>query len=275
MHALRVPDGDPSAALEAVATQLQPLLASGATLVAVVPSWDAEPLTAYLRSVRSALDTTRLVVHRTSLTPLAAGALAELVAAFARRDLLSQHELVSVLPALERHVVGAAWLGSVTKLRDPAPTLAMHARSILPGTAFGVVLADDPHVVAIRAKQGDTLALPQPRVPGGWRVIVAVGDGGDVDLVRRSVARYAAGASTFEAPLTDVSTDWWGTDKLIDIALVPADLEQLARAVRAADALTPCAWCGAPITPPGCPYCGDHAHASASPRLEAPTGGGP
>lgn len=250
-----------------------PALEQGATVVALVPTWDLEPTLTHLHMARSALESTRLVIHRTSLPPLAAGVFSFTLAEFARRELLPAGVLVSCLRALERHVVGAAWLGSVARLRDPAPRLGQHARSYLPGTAFGAVVDDDPRVRMLRRKDAPTLDLPAPRIPGGWRVTVAEGQEVDAETVRRSVTQHAAGASTEHVDLSPISIDWWGTSKLAELALAPADLDALASALVVGVTAERCAWCAELIATDPCPFCGARADAPAPTLDEVPSGG--
>ncbi len=230
-------------------------LRDGATVLAIVPTWDLEPHLAALQVARSALDSTRLVVHRTDLPPLAAAALAHTAAELTSRELVPDGVLASVMPTLERHVVGAAWLGSVARLREPAPRLGLHARSYLPGASFGAVVDEDPRVVPLRRKEAATLPLPMPRVAGGWRVWVAWGEGGDAEVVRRSITQFAPGAPTDRVELSAISRSWWGTDKLVELALAPADPAALAADLTAGLDPTTCRWCDERIATDVCPFC--------------------
>lgn len=263
----QAPDGP--AVLDAVAGPIR----AGGTLLAVVPRWDLEPTLHDLQVARSALDQPRLAIHRTSLPPLAAGALALVLAELARRELLSDAVVLGRAAEVERHVVGAAWLGSVARLREPAPRLSHHARSYLPGTAFGAIVDDEPRVEPLRRGDAAQLDLPSSALPGGWRAYVAVGSDGDDGVVRRSLARRARGAPVERMPLTERSTAWWGTSKLVEVALVPADLAALAEQL-AADGAGPttCGWCGELVAADPCPLCGTRAE-GVPPLDELTTGG--
>lgn len=265
---------DPDTGLDAhVVDVLSPALRRGATIVAIVPEWGLEPILTHLHVARSGLDTTRLVIHRTALPPLAAGVFALTVAELARRG-VPDGPLVSHLPALERHVVGAAWLGSVARLREPAPGLGQHARSYLPGTAFGAVVDDRPRVVALRRHESAVLQLPSPRIAGGWRVTIAEGEDADTELVRRTVTQFGPDTPTERADLTAISIGWWGTAKLVELALVPADHDALATALTQGVDPTRCPWCDELVAADPCPFCGVRAGAAA-PTLDEVTSGGP
>lgn len=266
---------DPGAEPDAhVMDVVGPPLRRGATVVAIVPAWGLEPTLTHLHVARSGLDTTRLVIHRTTLPPLAAGAFALTVAELTGRQQVADGVLVSRLDALERHVVGAAWLGSVARLRDPAPGLGQHVRSYLPGTAFGAVVDDQPRVVALRRDQAAVLQLPAPRIAGGWRITIAEGQDADTELVRRTVTQHGPDTPTERADLTAVNVDWWGTSKLVEFALVPADLAALAAAlVRGVDT-APCPWCEELVATDPCPFCGARAGLGA-PTLDQVSTGGP
>jgi hypothetical protein len=275
LRTLTAPADPDTGPIDHLVDAVAPALRQGTTVVAVVPTWDLEPTAAHLHAVRSALDTTRLVVHRTSLPPLAAAAFARTVADLAQRDLVDEGVLVSQLDAVETHVVGAAWLGSVAKLREPSPRVGLHARSWLPGASFGAVVDADPRVAPLRRKDEATIELPPPRLPGAWHVTVAAGTEGDAALVQRSISRHAPGATTYDADLGEVSIRWWGTAKLVELALVPGDVPALADALREGVTPTTCAWCGTVVATPSCPFCGDHAHVHAASVTEEQPSGGP
>jgi hypothetical protein len=268
---LELGDGPPDgpAVLDAVAAPVR----AGATLLAVVPRWDLEPTLHHLQVARSALDVPRLAIHRTSLPPLAAGALALVLAELVHRELLSDAVVLGRAADVERHVVGAAWLGSVARLREPAPRLSHHARSYLPGTAFGAVIDDEPRVEPLRRGDAAQLDLPSTAVAGGWRAYVAAGADGDREAVRRSLARRARGAPIEEVAITERSTGWWGTSKLVELALVPADLAALAAQLASEGAgPTTCRWCGELVAADPCPLCGTRTH-GVPPLDELTTGG--
>jgi hypothetical protein len=249
-------------------------LQRGTTVLAIVPRWDEEPLHVRLRSIRSAFDTTRLVVHTTALPPLGATAFSHLAAELAFRELVPIGVLLSSLDELSRYVVAGAWLGSVTRLRTPAPGMANHLRSYLPRAAFGAVVDDDPRVVRLKHKGGPLLPLRGPRVRGAWQALIAASETGDATIVARSSRGRAPGSERTTVPLTDISTRWWGTPKLVEIGLVPADTAAVAEALVAGRDAEDCRWCGETVLPPSCPFCGDEGpDRTLASAADATTGG--
>jgi hypothetical protein len=246
-----VTDGehDPYAA---VATALVPTVLEGASVLAVLPAWDDQDSHLHLQAVRSALDTTRVVVHRTMLPPLAAAWLVDLLARLAADHRLVTADLVRALSELEARCAGAAWLGSVTKLQHPSPTLAMHARSWVRGAGFAAVVDHDPKVVPLR--RGDD-GMPLPAAPDeGWEIAVAIGDG-DLARVERSLAGHRNGTAVSKLPLGDVSRRWWGTDKLIELAFRPQVTDVLVERLVTTRPASRCHWCDQPVVSAVCPFC--------------------
>ena len=241
-------DADPLALLGA---QVAAVVRENGTVLAVYPKWNEEPILRRLQSVRSALDTTRLVMHPTRLSPLASAAFVDLLSRLAEDPRLEPADLVRSAAQLERRVVGAAWLGSVSRLREPAPTLAMHARSWLPNSAFAAVVDDNPRVVPLAKKGGGSLPLPEPD-RAGWRVAMAIGEG-DLARVERSLAEHAPNAPISKVPLGRISREWWGTDRLIEIALCPADDRALADELVTSRPGHRCPWCGERTIAAVCP----------------------
>lgn len=240
-----------------LADAVGPALRRGVTVLALLPAWDADPLHAQLEAVRSSFETTSLVIRTTSLPPLAAAVFAETVAEIANRGLLPVGALLSVLPRLERHVRAAAWLGSVARLREPAPTLGLHARSYVPGAGFAAVVGETSSVRPLKRNE-TTMPLPEPTIAGRSRVVLAHGAKVDVELARHSLGQSVPDAEVATVPLSPISTGWWGTGKLVELAFAPTDLAALVAAVTVDLRSATCAWCGADVRAPApCPYCGD------------------
>ena len=107
------------------------------------------------------LDTARVAIHVTSLPPLAATALASLASSLGPR-LPSAGLLASALPGLSEQLHLITWLGSVTGLKHPAPSLGQHVSSLTPGSAFGISSFPEPAVHKIQQGQA-SVPLPQAR----------------------------------------------------------------------------------------------------------------
>ena len=136
--------------------------------------------------------TRRLSIHETPLPPLAGAVLASLASSIAPY-LPSTGVLASLLPELEARLHVFTWLGSVSGLSVPAPSLGQHLASLSPGSAFGV----SSYPGAVRPP-----ARPRPRRRARCREIDApVGHGRQrprrrrgVDRRRQRAARRPAGA---------------------------------------------------------------------------------
>src|SRR5262249_61834321 len=68
--------------------------------------------------------------------------------------------LASMREPLESQLHAVTWLGSVTGLKKPAPTLGQHVASLTPGSAFAVSSYPEPAVHKISATQ----AIPLPQI---------------------------------------------------------------------------------------------------------------
>lgn len=252
---VQTPDRSVEDPYGSVAATLAPLVHAGATVLAVVPTWTPADVELHVRAVRSALDTTRILLHRTELPPLAAASLVQLLAVLGADPRLTPADVARIVASLERRTVGAAWLGSVAKLRRPAPSLSMHARSWIRSSAFAAVLGGagrEDRVV--RLTRSSSFPLPE-RDADGWHVSVAAGDG-DLAVVRAALDAAAPGAATSTTELDPISVEWWGTDRLVEVALRPADVDALVEDLIATRPTERCSWCEEPIADAACPFCG-------------------
>jgi hypothetical protein len=257
-------DGDRLAVL---AGTLRPHLDAGETVVALWPDQDGEELHRHLQAVRAALDTSRLVLHPSPLPPLAvavlAWSLAELAAAPGTEAHRTGHGpvpdsvLASGVARLEQLICGAAWLGSVAKLRHPAPSVALHARSWLPSAAFGAAVSVD-HTELTRLRGEAVLPLPSLTPAADWRVVVS-DHGGDAGTVGRSLTARAPDVERLVVPPSPAGATWWGTDKLVEVAVAPRGPVRLRRALFGDRTPNECAWCGEDVLDDPCSLCGARA----------------
>lgn len=236
---------------------LRSRLDAGDLVVALVDARTEEPLHTQLASVRSALETTRLVVHVTSLPPLAAAALVRTVTELDAAGVVPPGVLASGLARLERAVVSAAWLGSVAKLRHPSPSLGMHARSWFKSTGFAAVLDDAPRVVR---HKGPDAVIPLPDLDPDVDHRVFVGTGrAELGPVEATLAQLE-GAEIVHVPARRSSVAWWGTEHLVELAILPRSPGALGRIVVGAadgrDETVRCDWCGEIVAAATCPLCG-------------------
>jgi hypothetical protein len=279
---LRVDDdaaADHGDRLAALAGTLRPHLDAGETVVALWPQQDGEELHRHLQAVRSALDTSRLVLHPSPLPPLAvallANSLAELAAAVTvapgvvpqadGHGTVASSVLASGVGRLERLICGGAWLGSVAKLRHPTPSVAMHARSWLPSAAFGGAVSAE-HAELTRLHGEAVLPLPSLAPAGDWQVWVS-DHGGDAGTVRRSLDTRAPDVERLVVAPAPASVTWWGTDKLIEVAIAPRGVDRLRRALLADRTPSRCGWCDAEVLTDPCPLCGARTTATTDDPL--------
>ncbi|MFA9431655.1 hypothetical protein [Egicoccus sp. AB-alg2] len=237
-----------------LADTLRPHLDAGHLVLAVLDERAAEPLHARLLAVRSAMETTRLVVHTTALPPLGAALLVRALAELDAAGDLPASVLASGVSRLERTVLGAAWLRSVARLQHPAPPLKLHARSYLPRAGFAAVVDDQPRVVRHRGAD-HPLPLPPLEPATDWRVVVGTGLG-DVSMVEHTLATVAAGAEIVRVPNRRASATWWGTDDVVELACMPRSPSRLRAAVLGDGGTTTCTWCGEVVAAATCPLCG-------------------
>lgn len=248
------PPADDADEYAALADLVAPRVRNGDVVLAVLDRRTAEPMHARLLAVRSALETTRLVVHTTALPPLGAALLVRGALELDAEGVLPPSVIASGIDRLDDLVIGAAWLGTVAKLQHPAPSLKLHARSYLPGGGYVAVLDDDPRV--LRHKDA-TAALPLPAldVATDWRVVVGTGLA-DEAVLEPTLAGPLAGAEVVRVNNRRASVAWWGTEKLAELALMPRSLDRLRHAVLADGSTRACGWCGHVVATSSCPLCG-------------------
>src|SRR4051794_24138019 len=231
-------------------------------VVAIVPQWLEGDGLLRLEMVQSALDEEGLTIHETPLPPLAAAVLASLTSAVAPH-LPSNGVLVSLLPELEAELHVFTWLGSVSGLSVPAPTIGQHMASLSPGSAFGVSSYPEPSVHRLGR---DGAGIPLPRIERPTRLVIS-DHGGNAAWVR-TVNAALGGLEVRTVEPTPNGPSWWGTGKLVESVAYPVDVERLAaELVQAADPWT-CRWCRELIARSPCPMCGHRGRPRR--RAEAP-----
>jgi hypothetical protein len=229
------------------------ITASG-SVIAIVPDWFGPDGLKRLEMARLLLDTDRVVIHITALPPLAATALAS-VASSLGPQLPSAGLVASALPGLEEQLHAITWLGSVTGLRHPAPSLGQHVSSLKPGGAFGVSSFPEPAVHRIQAGR-PSVPLPRPIRPS--RLIIAPNHG-DEEWLTGPVNAELGNLPTVRVPATPGGPGYWGTGKLVEGVVCPADPAGLAAEIMQSVDAWACRWCGELIARSPCPMCGHRA----------------
>ena len=233
---------------------------AGGHVLAIVPQWLKGDGLLRLQMVESALDDERLTIHETPLPPLAAAVLASLASAVAPH-LPSHGVLVSLLPELEADLHVFTWMGSVSGLSVPAPTIGQHVASLSPASSFGVSSYPEPSVHKLGR---DGAGVPLPRIERPSRLAVS-DHGGNVGWVH-TVNAGLGGLEVRTVEPTPNGPSWWGTGKLVESVAYPVDVSRLAAELaQAADPWT-CRWCRELIARSPCPMCG---HRGRPPRRRA------
>ncbi|HWC11318.1 MAG TPA: hypothetical protein VG455_08860 [Acidimicrobiales bacterium] len=254
---LPVQAGSSAAAVEAPCADLGRLadtVLSGiddrGSAVAIYPDWAAEPGHRNLQTVRSALATDRLALQPTSLPPLAAAVFASLVSALARR-VSSPGALLALVPGVESRLLWATWLGSVSRLVAPPPTLGQHLASHLPRSAFAVCSWSSPPLRRLRRGRD---GISRPPVGSMRMGLVVAGENGDADWVHRVVVPAMGAPAVTAVQPSDLTFRRWGTTKVVEAVAHPLDVDELLAGLPAWRR-TPCRWCGQEIGGRPCPFC--------------------
>jgi hypothetical protein len=240
-------------------------IAAGGAVIAIVPEWFAPEGLRRLEMARALLDTDRVAIHTTPLPPLAATALASLASSLAPL-LPSAGLLASMLTPLQERLHALTWLGSVTGLRHPAPSLGQHVSSLTPGSAFGVSSFPEPSVHRIQAGQA---SVPLPELDRPSQLVIAA-RGGDDRWLTGPVNEALGSLPLLQLESTPAGPAYWGTSKLVEGVVCPTDPDALAREIMQASDGWSCRWCGELIAHSPCPMCG---HRSRPRRMPKPQQG--
>lgn len=221
-------------------------------VIVIAGDWLPEESLRGLHTVRSLLQTDRVAVHVTELPPLAASVLAALAAALSAVA-PSAGVLASGLGAVGQSLHILAWTGSVAGLQHPSVSMVHHARSLVPGSSFGVGLQPEPFVQPLSRGRMEAPLAPSDHA---LELLVAPAERGDLTWILDAVSPALGGVPVREIPPTIHGPDWWGTSRLVEAVGVPSSLDWVARAAFAGN-IGPCLWCGEPILAVPCPFCGE------------------
>lgn len=152
--------------------------------------------------------------------------------------------LADLTPSVTSRLHVLARISSVAGLRQPAPRLTQHARSILPGSAFMVTLQPLSSVVAWPA------AGQLPKVPDGC---VAVVRGDELDMVASEIGRSWPSTPVVPLAAMDSARDWWGARKTTEVVVMPLEIDSLRLELSAPATL--CRWCHQPARARLCSGC--------------------
>jgi len=150
---------------------------------------------------------------------------------------------VRLVESLLQRSWSGAWTPDVARLVHPAPSLAQHARSLLPGAGFLVRQAPDPGVLGREAAAGD---VP----PAGVDRVLLVEQG---TVPATVVGRLERDAEVTAVRQVEFPGSWrsvYGTDRAGQVAMVPARPAALLGAVSHS-----CPACGHEQPTAVCPFC--------------------
>lgn len=235
-------------------------LRGGDAVIVIVGDWLPDETLRGVHTVHSLLQTDRVAVHLTPLPPLAASVLAALAAALSPHA-PSAGALAGALEIVAEELYVLAWTGSVAGLQHPSVSLLQHARSLLPGSTFGVGLQPEAFVQPVAREA----SVPLEPCEHPLELLVAPTESADLSWVLDVVAPALGGVAVRELTGTMHGPSWWGSSKLVEVVGVPTSLEWLI-GVAFADRPVACSWCGEPILGTPCPFCGEAA-APAAARL--------
>jgi hypothetical protein len=220
-------------------------------VIAIIPAWDSEPALRRLETVKAAIDANSLAVYATELPPLAGAVLTSLAGAVAGHA-ESAGMLYAGLEALERELIIYTWMGSVAGLSKPSPSLAQHAISLWPPTAFGVSLQPEPLIKRLTPKDR---SMPFPTSYRPMSLAVSAHGSGDGEWVREVVAPGLGNPPVKEVGPAPGSSRWWGTSRLVEAVAYPIDVPVVSRRMVQGLSRSLCKWCGELIGTARCPFC--------------------
>ena len=233
---------------------LQSGIEAGGSVIAIVPEWFAPEGLQRLEMARTIVDTARVAIHVTPLPPLAATALASVASSLAPR-LPSAGLLASALRSLEQELHHVTWLASVHGLKHPAPSLGQQMASLTPGSAFAVSSYPEP---AVHRIQEGHASIPLPTLVRPSRLAVASRNA-DERWIAETLNLQLGNLPLVRVGATPGGADYWGTGKLVEAVICPADPDGLAREVLQSLEAWGCLWCGELIAHSPCPLCGHRA----------------
>lgn len=231
-------------------------VAGGQPVLFIVDEREAaaqEQLISHARAVRTFTDVT---IHRCALSPLGISALVQAARSLAEE--IPAARVHDLLPQLESSIRCFAVLSSVSKLRDPNPSLLQHMRSWWPSTRFLVEAGGAVHRFRPQSK-GDPVG-PQP-VESPSVLLVA---GGEDEAREERTERLVCGLSATSSLARQVPAHmWWGTKPLAEYCLAPIDLHGIITGHEAV--ARHCRWCREGTSAHPCHLCGGQTEQEDTP----------
>ncbi|MCT1689958.1 hypothetical protein M3B11_03125 [Brevibacterium sp. p3-SID960] len=219
---------------------------TGTPCIFIVPDGEFDACQAVISRARAASLHNVVLLARTGLSPLGRAVLTDMARSLASR--LAAGQLLAVIAELELSIRCLAVARSVTRLRQPTPSLWQHIVSWLPSSRFLIQL--DAGVERLRPGQlrdSGVLRMPSEAVViARGRGVGAEADGAVAELADR----------LGQPPIVSLDVgpgDWWGKKEIVDLCIAPADLTPYLQ--RVTELAVECRWCQVPCTPGGCQMC--------------------
>lgn len=240
---------------ESLEEALRPV-AEGQPVLFIVDDREAasqEQLVSHARAARTFTDVT---IHRSALSPLGISALVQAARSLAEET--SAARVHDLLPQLEASIRCFAVLSSVSKLRDPNPSLLQHMRSWWPSTRFLVEAGGSVHRFRPLSKSDPV----GPRPAQSPSVLLVAG--GESEMREERTEHLVRGLSAASVLARQVPAHtWWGTKPLAEYCLAPLDLHGIITGHEAV--ARHCPWCREGTSAHPCRLCGGQTEQEATP----------
>jgi hypothetical protein len=158
---------------------------------------------------------------------------------------------VGLVHRLLENAWSGAWSNSVARLAEPAPSLAQHLRSLLPGAGFLIRQAPQPAVLGT-PRSDDVTASPIERV-------LLVQEGAVPGPIAGRLAQATAVTTVRQVTMPGRWSSVYGTDRTGQLALMPAEPQLLLDRVTHR-----CPACRLEQVSSVCPFCRVLARPTAS-----------
>ncbi len=233
--------------VDVVESTICELASSHGQLIVACADHDYESIRRIVTHAQLRGDDFQVAIETIGGTPLAIGVIASLADEIGgQTDVDAQAAQFAALDYLREHVWSAAWLPSVSQLRNPAPSVLQHVRSWLPHSGFLAVDGSDAHVdwapkaplSTVPLLEGFALIRSPSEAPA-W-VAAAVEDAIRPESVSEVI------------PVRD-SIDSFGSRQVAEFVAIPADFHDRSRPRH--ETVSSCAACGVRHARPFCPYC--------------------
>lgn len=233
--------------LDVVQDAVTRLSGDGAAVMVVCSAGDVAEVRRQLNLLDVALPRVTTLLEPVPGPPLAVAVVAALVNdADGTRDPAVQ---LAMLDQLRSRTWSATWLPRVSKLDDPAPSLAQHARGWLGGAGFLAVHSSPLGRPRVLTCTGTAVPAPGDTPTDG---VLMVADSGAPDWVVPAVSAAVGLDARTDYPTWRDPRDAFGVPACVEVVIVPGDLDDPDSLP---DETRECPACGNRHARAVCPYC--------------------